>query len=259
MSTSAAVRTTEGPATIAHLADFGAVRHGARGAARFKRDGEWQERSYADLAHEVRALARGLIDLGIAPGERVCVLASTRWEWMLVELAVVTAGAVVVPIYPTNSPEECEWVAGNSEAVAVVCEDPAQLEKIRKVRDRLPHLRTIVLIEGEDDDAVRIDQLPAAAATEAELEQRMAAVKPGDPLMFIYTSGTTGPPKGCILSHGNFRALCDMVDDIGITGAGDVVYLYLPLAHVFAQLIEIACLYLGGTIAFFGGNTKQIV
>ena len=77
--------------------------------------------------------------------------------------------------------------------------------------------------------------------------------------MFIYTSGTTGPPKGCVLSHGNFRALCDMVDELGVTATGDVVYLYLPLAHVFAQLIQIAVLYLGGTIAYFGGDTKQIV
>jgi long-chain acyl-CoA synthetase len=77
--------------------------------------------------------------------------------------------------------------------------------------------------------------------------------------MFIYTSGTTGPPKGCVLSHGNFRALCDMVDELGITGEGDVCYLYLPLAHVFAQLIQIALLYLGGTLAYYGGDTKQIV
>jgi long-chain acyl-CoA synthetase len=259
MSTSAAVRTTEGPATIAHLVDFAAARHGERPAARFKRGGEWHERSYTGLADEVRRLALQLIDLGIGPGERVCVLANTRWEWMLVELAIATAGAVVVPIYPTNSPEECEWVVGNSEAVAVVCEDPAQLEKIRQVRDRLPQLRSLLLIDGEDADAVRLDALPAPTAAGAELDRRMAAVKPDDPLMFIYTSGTTGPPKGCMLSHGNFRSLCDMVDDLGITVAGDVVYLYLPLAHVFAQLIEIACMYLGGTIAFFGGNTKQIV
>ena len=77
--------------------------------------------------------------------------------------------------------------------------------------------------------------------------------------MFIYTSGTTGPPKGCVLSHGNFRALCDMVDELGVIGTGDVAYLYLPLAHVFAQLIQIAVLDLGGTIAYFGGDTRQIV
>jgi long-chain acyl-CoA synthetase len=258
VSTTAAVRT-EGPATVAHLVDYGAAKHGDRPAARFKRDGEWPERTYAELAQDVRDLALGLVGLGIAPGERVCILANTRFEWMLVELAAATAGAVIVPIYPTNSPEECEWVVGNSQAVAVVCEDSAQLEKIRRVRERLPELRTLVLVEGEAEDAVRLDDLRAGGEDPSELERRMSAVKPEDPLMFIYTSGTTGPPKGCMLSHGNFRALCDMVDELGITGAGDVVYLYLPLAHVFAQLIEIACLYLGGTIAFFGGNTKQIV
>ncbi len=245
--------------TIAGLADFAAERHGDRAALRFKHGDAWADRSYRELAADARALALGLIDIGVAPTERVCVLANTRAEWTTLELAIAMAGAVVVPIYPTNSPEECEWVAGNSGAVAVVGENAAQLAKVRAVRERLPDLQTVIVIDGDDPDAITLDDLRARGGDEAELARRIAAVAPNDPLMFIYTSGTTGPPKGCVLSHGNFRALCDMVDQLGVTGAADVAYLYLPLAHVFAQLIQIAVLYLGGTLAYYGGDTRQII
>jgi long-chain acyl-CoA synthetase len=245
--------------TIAGLADFAAERHGDRAALRFKQDDAWADRSYRELAADARALALGLIDIGVRPTERVCVLANTRPEWTTLELAIAMAGAVVVPIYPTNSPEECEWVAGNSGAVAVVGENAAQLDKMRAVRARLPDLQTVIVIDGDDPDAITLDALRGRGGDEAELAGRIAAVAPNDPLMFIYTSGTTGPPKGCVLSHGNFRALCDMVDQLGVTGAGDVAYLYLPLAHVFAQLIQIAVLYLGGTLAYYGGDTRQII
>ena len=245
--------------TMGALASFGAQKFGDRPAQRFKRGGEWEERSYAQLAERARELALGLVDLGIAPGDRVCILANTRPEWTDAELAIWMAAGVVVPIYQTNSPEECEWVAGNSGAVAVFCEDETQLEKIRAVRERLPELEHVILIDGEADGAVSLEGLRGRGADAAELERRVAGVKPADPMLFIYTSGTTGPPKGCVLTHSNGRALLDMLVELEITTEGDVVYLYLPLAHVFAQLIEIASLYLGGTLAYFGGDSRQIV
>jgi long-chain acyl-CoA synthetase len=256
---SGAIGTVAEPRTIAELGAFGAARHGDRAALRFKRGDRWVDRSYRELADDVRLLASSLIDLGVESGDRVCILANTRPEWTLLELAVATAGGVTVPIYPTNSPEECQWVVGNSGAVAVVGENAAQLGKIRQVRERLPELRSLIVIDGPDADAITLDELRERASNGDEVDRRTEAVKADDPLMFIYTSGTTGPPKGCVLSHGNFRALCDMVDELGVTGEGDVCYLYLPLAHVFAQLIQIAVLYLGGAIAYFGGDTKQIV
>jgi len=245
--------------TMGALASFGARKFGDRPAQRFKRGGEWEERSYGQLAERARELALGLVDLGIAPGDRVCILANTRPEWTDAELAIWMAAGVVVPIYQTNSPEECEWVAGNSGAVAVFCEDETQLEKIRAVRERLPELEHLILIDGEADGAVSLEGLRGRGADAAELERRVAGVKPADPMLFIYTSGTTGPPKGCVLTHSNGRALLDMLVELEITTEGDVVYLYLPLAHVFAQLIEIASLYLGGTLAYFGGDSRQIV
>jgi long-chain acyl-CoA synthetase len=244
--------------SVGALIDLGASRHGDRPAVSWKEGGEWTRRSHAELRETVRDLALGLVDLGVEPGERVCILANTRPEWTYLAYAVWVAGAVVVPIYPTNSPEECEWVASNSEAAVVICEDAAQLDKIRAVRERLPSLRTLVLIDGEADDATSLAALEKGGDGD-ELDRRTAAVTPGDPMLIIYTSGTTGPPKGCVLTHANGLALCDMVDELGTVVAGDVSYLYLPLAHVFAQLVQISGLYIGAQLAFFGGDTKKIV
>ena len=254
--------TVEGlPDSIGALARYAAEHHGDQIAARSKHDGEWAERSLRRGGRRRRAVALGLVALGIAPGDRVCVLANTRPEWTNAELGDLDArAAVVVPIYPTNSPEECEWVAGNSGAVAVFCEDEAQLDKIRAVRERLPDAPALIAdrwrAPGRRDVARRAARARARRRPVRARAPHRGASKPDDPMPVIYTSGTTGPPKGCVLMHSNGRALCDIVVELEITADGDVVYLYLPLAHVFAQLIEIAALYLGGTIAYFGGDTR---
>src|ERR687889_2558832 len=141
--TVAPAAASTGSKTIADLLALAAERHGAREAQRYKRDGEWHSVSYEELGRTVSEIARGLIDLGIEPGDRVSLLCSTRAEWTSADFAISSAAAVVVPVYPTNSPGECEWVAGNSESAAIVCEDAEQVAKIVAVRERLPHLRTI--------------------------------------------------------------------------------------------------------------------
>src|SRR3954469_15474425 len=243
--------------SVGALLDLSASRHGDRAAVSWKQGDEWTKLTHAELREKVRALAVGLVALGVEPGERVCILANTRPEWTYLAYATWLAGGVVVPICPPNSPEECEWVAGTSEAAVVICEDEAQLDKIRQVREGLPNLRTLVLIDGEADDATSVSGF--ATGDESEIDARTQAVTPEDPLLIIYTSGTTGPPKGCVLTHSNGLALCDMVDELGTVKAGDVSYLYLPLAHVFAQLVQISGLYIGAQLAFFGGDTKRIV
>src|SRR5271165_5478039 len=122
MEATAAASTT-GFHTIADLIPHSAAEHSQLIAVRYKRDGAWQDVTYAELADIVQELALGLIDLGVQPGERLCILANTRPEWSYVDLAGASAGAVVVPIYPTNSPEECLWVISDSEASAIVCEN----------------------------------------------------------------------------------------------------------------------------------------
>ena len=263
--------------TIADLIPHAAERFADRVAVRYKHDGAWQDVSYAELDEIVREIGLGLIDLGIEPGERVCILANTRPEWSYADLGATSAGAIVVPIYQTNSPEECHWVISDSDACAIICEDAAQLAKIAAIRDTLPHLRTIIAIDrvggsSFQDTTPEIDALGAITLEEVrsrgrehrspeELDARRAGVRPEDTFTFIYTSGTTGPPKGCVLTHGNYRAILDMVERrLSMeSDAGDVVYLYLPLAHSFALLLQLVVFDLGTTLAYFGGDTKQII
>jgi long-chain acyl-CoA synthetase len=261
-STEAPIST--GSKTMADLMARAAEVHCDTVLVRQKRDGEWQDLTFAEVGAMVSEVGRGLIDLGLAAGERVCLLANTRPEWTVVDLAISSAGCVVVPVYPTNAPEECEWVVGNSEARAIVCDDAAQVAKITEVRDRLPELSHIIVIDpaGEVGDAVSLDDLRERGRRRdpAELTARTEAVTLEDPFTFIYTSGTTGPPKGCVLTHGNYRSMLDMCISLGVFENGpEITYLYLPLAHAFALLIQLLSVDLGGTIAYFSGDAKQIV
>jgi len=270
-----ATASSTGSSTVADLIPRTAAEHADSTAVRFKRDGAWHDVTYAELATIVQEIGLGLIDLGIEPGERVCILANTRPEWSYADLAATAAGTVVVPIYQTNSPEECLWVISDSDACAIVCEDASQLAKIAAIRDTLPNLRTIIAIDppsGEDAsteiaalEAIPLEEVRQRGRRRADLtgsedlDARRAAVRSEDPYTFIYTSGTTGPPKGCVLTHGNYRAIVDMISESGEITDDEVIYLYLPLAHSFALLIQLAVFDLGGTLAYFGGDTKQIV
>jgi long-chain acyl-CoA synthetase len=280
-ATTATVSSTEpsttgsSSSTVADLIPRAAAERAEHTAVRFKRGGAWHDVSYAELATIVQEVGLGLIDLGIKPGERVCILANTRPEWSYADLGATAAGAIVVPIYQTNSPEECLWVISDSGAAAIVCEDDEQLAKIATIRDQLPDLRTVIVIDrggangsspeasgsSQALDAISLEEVRERGRARAadELDARRAAVRPEDPYTFIYTSGTTGPPKGCVLTHGNYRAILNMIAESGEIGDDEVVYLYLPLAHSFALLIQLAVFDLGGTLAYFGGDTKQIV
>jgi long-chain acyl-CoA synthetase len=263
MEAGTAAAHSTGSKTIADLMACAAEQFAGRVALRHKVDGAWRDVTYAEVGEIVREIGLGLIDLGIAPGERVSLLCNTRPEWTYCDFALTSAGAVVVPIYPTNSPEECEWVAGNSESVAVVCEDASQVAKIVAVRDNLPNLRTIVVIDpaGDTADAIPLDEVRKRGRGRdgSELEARTAAVGHDDPFTFIYTSGTTGPPKGCVLTHGNYRDVVTMLESAGAVEDEEVTYLFLPLAHAYALLIQLVNFDLGTTIAYYGGDTTQIV
>ncbi len=231
--------------TIAELPLVAATAYGDRPAHRAKRGGAWVDTSFRELAGRVRAVAGGLVRAGVGPGERVAVLAETRPEWSEAGLAVLAAGAVVVPIYPTSSPEECRWILQNSGGRLLICADAAQAARAGAVR-------TILIDEGG------LDEL-AAAGEGTELDGRLAAIDPGDPAVVIYTSGTTGPPKGCVLTHRNWLTLCEINERLPYVVDGDVVYLFLPLAHVFAQITQFACLHAGATLAYFGGDVRAVV
>jgi long-chain acyl-CoA synthetase len=262
-ATTTSVAASTGSSTIADLLPTAAEKHAERVAVRYKREGEWLDVTYAEVGEIASEIARGLIDVGIDPGDRVAILCGTRPEWTYADFAIATAGAIAVPVYPTNSPEECQWVAGNSESRAIVCEDASQVAKIVEVRDRLPSLQTIIVVDDAGDvaDAISLATLRerGRSVDRATLHERCAGVSSEDPFTLIYTSGTTGPPKGCVLTHGNYRSVLDMCLAIDVVSSEESVYLYLPLAHAFALLVQLLAIDVGAMIAYFGGDTKQIV
>jgi long-chain acyl-CoA synthetase len=209
----------------------------------------------------VERLSLGLMALGVEKGDKVSILSNTRPEWSYFDFAALAAGATVVPIYQTNSPEECRYVLENSDAKVVIVEDSEQLDKIREVRDACPMLEHVILIAGSSEDTISTDQLieRGAGLDTSDWEARWSSVTPEDICTFIYTSGTTGPPKGCVISHGNYRAMIDMALSQSVLEAGRVTYLYLPLAHSFALLIELLSFEVGGVLAYWERDPLKIL
>ena len=249
--------------TVADLAFRAADAYGDRPYATHQTAQDvWEDRSYAALADDVTAFGLGLLGLGLEAGDRVAVLGATRPSWTVAHLGVVATGAVHVSVYPTSTPEECRWVVGDSGARGAVCDDAAQVAKLLAVRDRLPALEWIVVLDGEADGATSLGDLHAAGADRdaGELRERAAAVRPEDPYVFMYTSGTTGPPKGCVLTHGNYRFMIGTSNALApMDGDDAVLYLFLPLAHAFALLFQLCALDGGAKIAYWGGDTARIV
>ncbi len=258
-----ATEAATGSRTIADLFPLAVRKHGSHRAVTYRDEasGEWVSKTYEEVGEIVRALSLGLIDLGIENGDKVAILSNTRPEWSYFDFAALSAGATVVPIYQTNSPEECQYVLENSDSTAVIVEDDAQLEKIRQVRGALPELEHVIRMTGRSDDAISMQELAARGASlnDADWEERWSSVTPDDICTFIYTSGTTGPPKGCVISHGNYRSMLDMVHSVNVLGEDEVTYLYLPLAHSFALLIQFGTFDLGATLAYWERDPMKIM
>jgi long-chain acyl-CoA synthetase len=259
----AGVAAGTGSKTIADLLPLAARKYGAAAALRYKAGDDWIDVSYTELGVTVREVALGLVDLGIAPGDKVSILANTRPEWTYACFGILTAGGTPVTIYQTNSPEECRYVLAHSDSRAVFVEDGVQLAKVRQVEDECPELEHVILIEpGEQSgDALTLDHLRERGRSrdESEWDARYEAVVPDDICLYIYTSGTTGPPKGCLLSHCNYRAITDAVVQQAVIEGGHSTYLFLPLAHAFAILIQFATLDLGATIAYWSRDPQKII
>jgi long-chain acyl-CoA synthetase len=261
-ATAAAVTPRTDAKTIADLLPVAVADHGPIPAVRYKdATGSWTQKTYGEVGEIVRKLSLGLIDLGIEKGDKVAILSNTRAEWTYFDFAALTAGATVVPIYQTNSAEECHYVLENSDARAVIVEDDEQMAKVREVRDRCPMLEHVIRIEGDSSDAVTMEALAdrGARLPAERWEERWRSVTPDDVCTFIYTSGTTGPPKGCVISHGNYRSMCDMALGVDVLEQGEITYLFLPLAHSFALLIQFLSFSVGGTLAYWERDPLKIV
>lgn len=246
--------------TVAMLPASAAERFGHEVAARYRCDGEWRELTYAQAADTIEALAAGLMDLGVQPGDRVGIIADTSVRWTLSSYAITCAGAVVVPIYPTSSAPECRWVLSDSGARILFCEDESQREKVEQVRAELPELQQLIGIHTGGGE-ISFDELcdQGRARGTPVLTERSGAIAPEEPYTIIYTSGTTGPPKGVVLTHANAMSVCRVVEELGIVLPGEKTYLYLPLAHSFALTAQLASYDQGTTIIYYGGDTKQII
>ncbi|MHC3461419.1 AMP-dependent synthetase/ligase [Streptomyces flavovirens] len=213
--------------------------------ARKDGDGRWQDVTAAAFRDEVLALAKGLIAHGVRFGDRVALMSRTRYEWTLFDLALWTVGAQSVPIYPTSSAEQVLWMLHDAEVAAVMVEHEDHAMTIGSVIDRLPNLKRLWQL---DADVMR-ELVEAGAQIDDEVVHRhRRAVTPESVATVIYTSGTTGRPKGCMITHANFMFEADTMvarwHPVFRSKPGDeaATLLFLPLAHVFGRMVEIAAL-----------------
>jgi long-chain acyl-CoA synthetase len=207
--------------------------------------GRWRDVTAAGFRDEVLALAKGLLAEGVRFGDRVAIMSRTRYEWTLFDFALWTIGAQVVPVYPTSSAEQCFWMLYDAEVTAAVVEHEDHAMTIATVIDRLPHLRRLWQL-----DAGAVTELYEAGAhlDDEVVHRHRQAVTPDSVATVIYTSGTTGRPKGCVISHGNLMCQADTVirrwEPVFRSRKGDeaATLLFLPLAHVFGRMVEVAAI-----------------
>ncbi|MFG2292566.1 AMP-dependent synthetase/ligase [Streptomyces sp. NPDC048603] len=208
-----------------------------------KTEGVWLDVTSGQLCAEVLALAKGLLAQGVRFGERVAIMARTRYEWTLFDFALWAIGAQPVPVYPTSSAEQVHWILRDAECVACVVEDEDQAMTVGSVIDRLPHLRRLWQL---DTGAVAQLVADGAEVDEEVVHRHRRAVTPDSVATVIYTSGTTGRPKGCVLTHGSFMYEADTLvkrwESVFAAGPGGEAstLLFLPLAHVFGRMVEVA-------------------
>ena len=199
----------------------------------------WRPVPWDEAAERVEALAHGLLARGVRHGDRVAVLARTRLEWILLDWAVMSIGAVIVGLYPTSSAKECEYILGHCEAVLVFTENDEQKRKLVSIRGSLPQLREIIPFDW-------LEKLESDGRLARHL--RPEPVAEDDLATLIYTSGTTGPPKGCMLTHRNLVTAAKCVVE-GMNQPGDICLLFLPLAHSYGRLAHQAASFRGATVA----------
>ena len=231
--------------------------HPHRPALAYRSGDRFVDVSTAELVTKVRELAAGLISLGIEPGSRVCLFMPARIEFTYLDYAIWAAGCATVTIYETSSADQVEWIVGNSGAVAVICGSQDQRKVYDAVAERLPDAQHVFVV---DDGAVAELIGLGRRIPQQQVDERIAAITHDDLGTLVYTSGTTGRPKGCALTHGNLiwdtrqamAALGDMLDDQSSTLA------FLPLAHILARVVQVACVTQGVHIAYASSFSRLV-
>ena len=208
------------------------------------RDGKWDPMTYREVGTAVREMANGLMAQGLSRGDKVAILSATRVEWCLADIAIILGGFVPVPIYPSNLPDQVEYILAHSQARAVFVENEMQWNKIAGVRKNLPALSVAILyagIPGEQEGVIDLPGLRArgiefASANPHALARRTEEITPGDDLTLIYTSGTTGPPKGVVTRHSNYVFIVTSALEAVTVRRNELFLQFLPLAHSLGRL-----------------------
>ncbi|MGH3597073.1 MAG: AMP-binding protein, partial [Mycobacterium sp.] len=223
-------------------------------------DGAWTDVTCAAAAAQIRSAALGLIAQGVQAGDRVAIFSATRYEWAILDLAILAVGAVTVPIYETSSTEQVRWVLQDSAAVMLFAETDAHETLVAGIDDDLPAMKRVLVIDGSGAKA--LDELTEAGGSvdPAELVKRTRALRADDPATLIYTSGTTGRPKGCQLTHANLvyetRGAKEALP--ALLRKGERLLVFLPLAHVLARAITLGALANKVTVGF-SSDIKNLV
>jgi long-chain acyl-CoA synthetase len=232
---------------------------GERPAQQWKEGGAWHTRTWRETGEIVRELASGLLALGRRKDEAVGILSASRAEWVQADFAIFSAGGRTIPIYPTYPPDLIQYIVNDAEVKTLFVEDPSQLAKVLEVQGKMEGLEQIVVMQGDPGaaagrvmtwDALRRLGRENRERLRAELEARVAAVRPSDIATIVYTSGTTGPPKGVVQTHGNHMATLASAAKMSGIEDGDTHLLFLPLAHSFARLESFIGVHRGLTTAF---------
>ena len=223
-------------------------------------DGAWTDVTCAQAAAQIRSAALGLIAEGVRPGDRVAIFSATRYEWAILDQAILATGAVTVPIYETSSAEQVRWVLSDSAAVIAFAETDAHATMVSELAGELPDLRRVLHIDGSGPKALEELERAGASIEAAELTARVEALRSDDPATLIYTSGTTGRPKGCQLTHANLvyetRGTKEVLPTL--LKKGERLLVFLPLAHVLARALTL-CAFHNKVVVGFTSDIKNLV
>jgi long-chain acyl-CoA synthetase len=222
----------------------------------YKKEGRYVPVSTAEFESRVRLLSLGFRALGLRPGDKAVIFSENRPEWVMTDFAVLCAGGITVPIYPSLMPEQVKYIINDSDAQIVVCSNRELWLKVEAVRKDLPKVRSFVMIDEEAPAGlltlgeVAAKGRPAAEAEPGTFVTQAMAVKPGDVASIIYTSGTTGPPKGAMLTHWNFVSNSLALDAVTDFNRTDTILSFLPLSHVLERMTTFSFIYKGASIAY---------
>ena len=260
--------------TIVHILQRRIRELGDKPALRIKQGGAWRDISWREYGSRVRRFAKGLIRLGFdrpanpsVPELRhaTALLGFNRPEWLIADLAAISAGGLTAPIYTTNTPEQCEYIINHSESSFIVVENQMQLAKILKRRDAMPRLKRIIVMDDSAESAGDIVMnfrdvlaLGEDPSLDAELDRRIENVKPEDLATLVYTSGTTGPPKAVMLSHHNITWTADSLARVIQVGEGDLLLSYLPLSHIAEHTLSVFGAVINGYAVAFAESLEKV-